>query len=225
MSRQSPPIPCVVCGEPCLKHWTCKTTGRVRHARSVHAQTCGEPECRAMIVLHPELIDQSRIVPRKHGHITKYRTIEQVLSRDNVEFVAAVVDGLMVDEAELEQKRTPDAELAQDRRWSAWSDELRDDPWSKVTRVSCMLRLIGTVGKASIIVHRKKPKEPVWRILQRSWKLRSTRTCDLFMAWRCPCEHDHRVQYERIQDFPSKLGYHDPCPLCGAAPLEVLKSD
>lgn len=208
-----PPVPCVVCRAPILRVWY--QNGIKRVCRSPRAQTCGSPECRAAIIIHNELCDSSRTLPReKHGNI------RDLLSGVDVEFLAHHADGLLFVADDIVFDPVEDELLVYDERM-ADAPHVANYPWAKKSRISVMLRIVGEEAEASIRVRRVGHRS-VRKVIKDAWGLSHEYLCDIFLAWRCPCPHDHQVMYKKLTDLPTRLGYHDACPRCGSAPLEVF---
>ncbi|MHC4643911.1 MAG: hypothetical protein ACYTBJ_00315 [Planctomycetota bacterium] len=216
------PIPCVVCSAP-IYDWGVGTRAN---------QTCTSPECRAEILLHPYLADparQSGQYPKgKWKHRPDRTSVTTLLAEHSIGLSETQIENLIIGALELKAS----TEWGSDD-WGTLKDERGIDVpdaqaniWSWLSRKSVMLKAVGhKEGQASLVI-RKKPRQKMPAVIQKSLgiRMRHTELCDVFYAWRCPCPQDHQIQYETIDDVPSSFGYHDPCPRCGAAPLEVINN-
>lgn len=201
---------CVVCGEP-------------MHRSNYRNQTCGGPECRAIILLHPEMIENHAPVVKGVSRKRKRRTsVVRMLADLQVGLSDSAAEALVLG----------DLELARDNYWASddWGtmeDErgagIPESPeiWSWMSSRTALLKVIAkNEGEASLVVH-KRPRERTSDAVKRSLGLTYPDMCDVFYAWRCPCPTDTRHYYDSIDDLPTEVGYHGACPRCGAAPLEV----
>lgn len=102
--------------------------------------------------------------------------------------------------------------------------ESHDELWSHLGRKTVLIRVEAQdLGVASLVITRRSGQTTAdalrYGIMAGSGY---EDLCDIFYAWKCPCNNYH-VTYPTIEDLPDEVGYHDSCPRCGAAPLEVTR--
>jgi len=110
--------------------------------------------------------------------------------------------------------------IGKDRRGEA--DPRQSSAWSRTSRLSCAFRAIG--GRPAVRIRKRKNRSSEASLIKELMGGSGTyaQAYDVFFAWRCGCQHNLEVVYEYISDIPNEVGYHDACPVCGQAPLEVL---
>jgi len=195
---------CVACGEP-VKHHT--------------SQTCGDPFCLAVLHCNPDLRVQRRGADRRRkweprGHPERRRPPILRLLPEELEVGARIAVELRVEqEFEVDSMGDPRGR---------GRPESQADVWGYLSRKVVCLRVIGQEGgKAALVVRRKRREHVAALVRQRL----AVQVFDVFMAWRCGCPHGHEKIYERPEDLPQEDGYWEACPVCGAAPIEVIIDD
>ena len=210
------------------KHWNhCVGCGKLLQRR-YQSQTCRSPECRALLLLHPQIREEGRTgtplgrgrwKPRPHRE-----TISFLARRWNVPLTEEQV-------RDFGEITLSNSSVWEGEDWGMMDDDRGDAlpaaqgaVWGWLSRRKVFLKSVGQKeGEAALIVriHRRGMTHS---ILKRALgpALTLAKGCELFYAWRCPCDFDHRVEFETIETLPSEEGYHNPCPKCGAAPLEVI---
>lgn len=185
-----------------------------------------------MVLMHPEIAEPGRTgTPWGRGKWKKLtrETVISLLDRWSIDPGPEQIEGLRLGALELARTAiwgSDDWGTTRDER-GADRPDAQAEIWSWLSRRSCLLKAVGSEeGQASLVV-RQEYRETVQAAVVRSLGLapNAEHWCDVFYAWRCPCNHDHRVEYETINDLPAEVGYHDACPRCGAAPLEVIQGD
>lgn len=197
--------------------------------RHYQSQTCGSPECRAMIILHPQVKEPGRTgTPWGKGK-WKPRPNRETLEQVAEEIGLRAIDHelLRVGALELAQSsqfEVTDWGMARDER-GADRPEALGSIWSWLSRRKVYLKSIGSQGGEASLTLRVGPEETVQEAFARSAPglAPGLKSCEVLYAWRCPCDLDHRVEYDTLEDLPSEEGYHNSCPRCGAAPLEVIR--
>ena len=213
------------------KHWkNCVVCGGLLATQRYQNQTCRSPECRAAILLHPILKEPGRTGTPWGWNKPKTaprERLELLMRRFGFEVPDSGHEALRLGALELRETSDWNARdwgMMEDDRGAA-NPESQEAVWGWLSRVTVFLRSIGQEGGQASLVVRLRNGETSHMAVERSLSQTArvlARGCDYFLAWRCPCEHDHRVEYTSIEALPKGLGYHDACPLCGAAPLEVI---
>jgi len=189
------------------KHWVyCVVCGKLLHDH--RWQACESPECKAAITLHPELMEKGRSSPEPRPGKWK------LLPREDW-FRAIERLGFDVPKEARVRLRTGALSLESSTMWEFpedYSSDLRGSArpgsqkavWGYLSRRKVYLRAYGHEGMASLVVAVQEGGS-LHRAVERSlgeWGLRIARSCEIFLAWRCPCNYDHRVEYATIQDLP-----------------------
>jgi len=214
---RKPPILCSICGDPIVTKW-----------RDKRRQTCGSPECRVAILLEPHLGDRTR--PYAGGARGKWKksTKRGSVVRDLAKWGIGLSEEIstnLADAADQVFKRTKTAKAVGTKKDERGADhpEAQAQIWGFLARRSALIKVVSKDdGEPGLLILKTK-SESVPHAIRRLLSITpvSENLCDVFMAWSCPCPQDSRVIYETIDDLPKTVGYHDPCPRCGAAPLEV----
>lgn len=203
-------IPCVACGDE-IRFYT--------------NQTCGKPECRAELILHPEIRRTKPPTARnKRPWKKSYRPpdLSTIMSTLEIPVGEDAIEPLVLGALELSRRANWGTDYRIEDERGANVKVAQNSVWGWLSRVSVMLKIQAEhSGEPSLIVRKKKTCS-VKVTVRKSLGLTMPDLCDVFMAWRCPCPEDHKVYYKSINDLPSQVGYHDACPRCGAAPLEVI---
>lgn len=218
MSRPS----CVVCGGRVIV--SRRSSGEV-----MFGQTCCI-ECSAFVVAHPELTDRSRTdhvldrSPRgRRTTVTHRKVIDAKLEFfDGVEWATQrLLNSVKHVSVEEWFKRIPSLDVLLD------DVEDTDNPWARSSRLVVALYLeaapLEELPGPSLLFEVPKGKRVRKWIVDELFGGEPTPHWDLLLAWRCRCIGDHRVIYRGLDDFPFSPGYHDPCPRCGCAPVEVIR--
>lgn len=168
-------------------------------------QTCGDPDCTAVIKLHPE----------------ERRPLQHLLpggkrGRRKAREIAGEIAGRPI----VSAPRAKDTNILQDLRGAARPD-LQCRIESRLSRVTAALRLVGKPGQASLSLRRQPGQTTAEALRDMTGGGNMDGQYDCIMSWICGCPHGHTVTYRRMTDLPAEDGYHSPCAVCGASPLEV----
>lgn len=202
-------------------------------------QSCGDPWCSAAVALEPRFRDYRRTVKdqpkhndpkmklrlhrdanaaaaRRHRETRAYKLSPLVPWSQSITNVEAAYAAFDYTKASWCVNNTW---IGQDLRGTA--DTRQSSLWSKTSRVACAFKAIG--GRPAFTL-RKRPKYSARQTIIKDLMggRDSSGAFDVFFAWRCGCRKNHEVIYKTLADLPSGIGYHDACPHCGQAPLEVL---
>lgn len=215
---------CPICGAQ-TRHW--------------FRQACGDPWCSVSAALEPRFADPTRV----RSNQPKYndpklrkrlvRDIHKAVKASRQKFMKRRKNPIIpwsgsIAAAELIYTEFDFDEAAWyiDNEWIGKDLRGTEDPrkssfWSRTSRMVCAFRSIGGYPAVKI---RRSPHLSVHRSIVKD--LLGTReyseAFDVFLAWRCGCRENTEVVYKRIEDVPTTDGYHEACPRCGQAPLEIL---
>ena len=97
------------------------------------------------------------------------------------------------------------------------------NPWHPKCRLSFALRNTGRTGRPSLTLKPRRSQTARDALLEVFFgpNVRVLEEYDLFWVWRCTCRNNWQVIYHTIDEVTLTRGYHDACPGCGAAPIEV----
>lgn len=221
----SKPWRCVVCGDPCF--WG--------------SQCCSDPDCQAIARLNPVLYRESK---RKHEDPTRSVSTISRLNLARKRVVGSALDTIRnrvirMLRADMEAGEVVARDCTirlsseESRILANPSDDVRGidapeavkrNPWSWGSKVIVGLELRDDpreIGAALVVTRPKGVKVSDFIRKRLMGNSGFERAYDLFAIWRCSCPERKQAIYETIHDLPEEDGYHDYCPRCRYAPIEV----
>lgn len=201
---------CLVCGEPG------KQTG-----------CCGDPLCRAVLTIHPDLKDGTGVrVCRKASdskHDTHKRNVKRRREKRKEKRRTDVIrQGLR--SAGIEPLGAQDGitVIPNPREDYRRLGEQPSSPWSGISPRYCLFRSEaskeGETGLRLVVAKSRNIREQIVSNLGGEAYLREY---DYILAWRCGCSAGSEVYLKDPKQIPNAEGRYGVCPLCNACALSV----
>lgn len=204
---------CMVCGD--------KT-------RSCYQHACGDYWCRGVLTatpwhLHPDKNRKARSTKRakedkSFAHAARLKNNPLPLKGFDL---TEAVEHYAVFWRDSSTWFVDNENIGSDDRGVLLEQEQARNPWNPKNSLAVFLKIIG--GNPAIKVFCR------YGLSAHASLLRALKTdlipdgYDYFFVWKCGCAYAHEVRYKKIDGIPQSLGYHDACPVCGCAPIEISK--
>lgn len=205
--------------------------------------TCGDPYCGAGILYYPYLRNfQAQAVARrerkkKNGELPacvfgrrrstdKSRVEKERKLAESVTSFEVYAHRLVRFKSEYAWLHTDESLwwvdnefVGEDRRGIFKDSRRKNSPWAKGSEAAVLYRAVG--GRPALTIA-YIPGLSIAECFESHFKISGfTHAFDYLLAWKCTCENHHEVQYKTVADLPNDIGYHEPCPWCGEAPIEI----